>query len=193
MNMKKNLEEILYSCFEKAVEQFNRDLEIERNVSITVNKRYVEIDLLIKKDEEILAVVEFKELIQQHNVSKYRDAIKSISNHLHSSLSILCTPTELYYSSYNTEDWSQDKITTDVLIKKLLELFKANFSDTEKTISWEDVKKEWITILKDLEEKDIKELSHIASKEANPLYPVPKLLSARELEKIYYILKNKER
>ena len=44
-----------------------------------------------------------------------------------------------------------------------------------------------------IEEKDIKELSHIASKEANPLYPVPKLLSARELEKIYYILKNKER
>ena len=35
---------------------------------------------------------------------------------------------------------------------------------------------------------DIKKLAKNASREANPLYPVPKLLSAKELEKIYYNL-----
>lgn len=160
MNMKKSLEEILYSYFEKAVEQLNRDLEIERNVSITINNRRVEIDLLIKKDEEILAVVEFKELIQQHSVSKFKDSIKYISNCLHSSLSILCSSKELYYSSYNTDIWSQKNITTDILIKELLELFKTYFSDTEKTISWEEVKKEWITILRNLEIKNIKDFKN---------------------------------
>ena len=36
--------------------------------------------------------------------------------------------------------------------------------------------------------KDIPELAKHASREANPLYPVPKLLSAKELEKIYFNL-----
>lgn len=36
---------------------------------------------------------------------------------------------------------------------------------------------------------DIPELARIASKEANPLYPVPKLMSVKELEKIYYKIK----
>ena len=31
-------------------------------------------------------------------------------------------------------------------------------------------------------------LAHYADKEANPLYPVPKLMDASELEKFYYML-----
>ena len=35
---------------------------------------------------------------------------------------------------------------------------------------------------------DITELAKHASAEGNPLYPVPKLMSAKELEKIYYLI-----
>ena len=37
-------------------------------------------------------------------------------------------------------------------------------------------------------EEDIPKLSHYADKEANPLYPVPVLMDAGELEKFYYML-----
>ena len=40
-----------------------------------------------------------------------------------------------------------------------------------------------------VEESDIPELAIHADKEANPLYPVPKLMSARELESIYHDIK----
>ena len=40
-----------------------------------------------------------------------------------------------------------------------------------------------------IKEEDIEEMSKNAAKEANPLYPVPKLLSAKELQKIYYKIK----
>lgn len=36
---------------------------------------------------------------------------------------------------------------------------------------------------------DIAKLAKLADKEANPLYPVPKLMDSSELEKIYYLLK----
>ena len=36
-----------------------------------------------------------------------------------------------------------------------------------------------------IEEKDIKKMARYAAKEANPLYPVPKLMNAKELEKFY--------
>ena len=39
-----------------------------------------------------------------------------------------------------------------------------------------------------LKSEDIEKLAKFASKEANPLYPVPKLMSAKELTKIYYNL-----
>jgi len=41
-----------------------------------------------------------------------------------------------------------------------------------------------------IKEEDIPKLSKFASKEANPLYPVPVLMSAKELQKIYYKIKN---
>ena len=40
--------------------------------------------------------------------------------------------------------------------------------------------------LKGIKEEDIPELSRRADKEANPLYPVPVLWNAKELEKFYY-------
>ena len=39
-----------------------------------------------------------------------------------------------------------------------------------------------------IREEDIPKLSHYADKEANPLYPVPVLMDAHELEKFYYML-----
>lgn len=39
-----------------------------------------------------------------------------------------------------------------------------------------------------IKEEDIPKLAHYADKEANPLYPVPVLMDARELEKFYYML-----
>jgi len=42
-----------------------------------------------------------------------------------------------------------------------------------------------------INEEDIPSLAIIASKEANPLYPVPLLMNNKELEKIYLLIKNK--
>ena len=39
-----------------------------------------------------------------------------------------------------------------------------------------------------IKEEDIPKLSHYADKEANPLYPVPVLMDAEELEQFYYML-----
>ena len=40
-----------------------------------------------------------------------------------------------------------------------------------------------------IDEDDIEDMAKLASKEANPLYPVPVLMSAKELEKLYYKIK----
>jgi alcohol dehydrogenase class IV len=41
-----------------------------------------------------------------------------------------------------------------------------------------------------IEKEDIPELAKYAEKEANPLYPVPKLMTAKELERFYYLVMN---
>ena len=46
--------------------------------------------------------------------------------------------------------------------------------------------------IKEVREEDIPKLSHYADKEANPLYPVPVLMNARELERFYYMLMETE-
>ena len=45
-----------------------------------------------------------------------------------------------------------------------------------------------VNIVKEIQETDVPKLAHYADKEANPLYPVPKLMDASELEKFYYML-----
>ena len=40
----------------------------------------------------------------------------------------------------------------------------------------------------EIREEDIPKLAKYADKEANPLYPVPVLMDAKELEKFYYLL-----
>ena len=40
----------------------------------------------------------------------------------------------------------------------------------------------------EIQETDIPKLAHYADKEANPLYPVPVLMDASELEKFYHLL-----
>ena len=40
----------------------------------------------------------------------------------------------------------------------------------------------------EIKEEDIPKLAHYASKEANPLYPVPVLMNAAKLEEFYYML-----
>ena len=42
----------------------------------------------------------------------------------------------------------------------------------------------------EIKEEDIPSLAKTAEKEANPLYPVPKLYTAEQLEKIYHEVKN---
>ena len=44
----------------------------------------------------------------------------------------------------------------------------------------------------EIQETDIPKLAHYADKEANPLYPVPVLMNAKELEKFYYMLMPEE-
>lgn len=43
----------------------------------------------------------------------------------------------------------------------------------------------------EIREEDIPKLAHYADKEANPLYPVPVLMNAKELERFYYTLMEK--
>ena len=45
------------------------------------------------------------------------------------------------------------------------------------------------TKISGIKTEDIESLAKTAEKEANPLYPVPKLFTAKELEKIYYQIK----
>ena len=45
-----------------------------------------------------------------------------------------------------------------------------------------------VNIVKEIQETDIPKLAHYADKEANPLYPVPVLMDAGELETLYYRL-----
>ena len=40
-----------------------------------------------------------------------------------------------------------------------------------------------------MKEEDIPVLAKRADKEGNPLYPVPRLMNAKELEQIYYLVK----
>ena len=42
-----------------------------------------------------------------------------------------------------------------------------------------------------IDEKDISKMAKYAAKEANPLYPVPQLMNAKELEKYYYQVRGK--
>lgn len=44
-----------------------------------------------------------------------------------------------------------------------------------------------------IQEEDIPKLAHYADKEANPLYPVPVLMNANELEPFYYMLMNQSK
>ncbi len=49
------------------------------------------------------------------------------------------------------------------------------------------------TKLSGIREEDIPALSKIAAKEANPIYPVPKLMSASELESLYHAVMEEEK
>ena len=44
--------------------------------------------------------------------------------------------------------------------------------------------------IEEIKEEDIPELAATAEHEANPLYPVPKIWTVKELEKIYHEVKN---
>ena len=45
--------------------------------------------------------------------------------------------------------------------------------------------------LSGIKDEDIPQMARHANQEANPLYPVPLLMSRRELEKIYYAVQEK--
>ena len=45
--------------------------------------------------------------------------------------------------------------------------------------------------VKEIRKEDIPKLARYADKEANPLYPVPVLMDAEELEQFYYLLMEK--
>ena len=50
-----------------------------------------------------------------------------------------------------------------------------------------------VNIVKEIQETDIPKLAHYADKEANPLYPVPVLMDARELEVFYRMIMEKQK
>ena len=46
------------------------------------------------------------------------------------------------------------------------------------------------TSIKEIQEKDVADLAIMAEREANPLYPVPVIFTAKQLEEVYYEVKN---
>lgn len=86
------------------------------------------------------------------------------------------------------------------IYKKLYKLaLEAHVADPQD--SYEEGARKFIRAIKDMKlrfqigntipeirEEDIPKLAHYADKEANPLYPVPVLMNAKELEKFYYQL-----
>lgn len=88
----------------------------------------------------------------------------------------------------------------ETIYKKLARLAIAAGISTDDTPA-EEAAKAFIQAIKDMKkrfgigdtvpeirEEDIPILAHYADKEANPLYPVPVLMDAKELEKFYYML-----
>lgn len=73
-----------------------------------------------------------------------------------------------------TDEKTDNKVAASKLINKIIEL------NTSMQIP---------NKLEGIKEKDIPALAITADKEANPLYPVPKLMSAKELEEIYHLVK----
>lgn len=83
------------------------------------------------------------------------------------------------------------KLAKLALIAGISEETDSDETASKKFISWikETNKSMNIpTYIKELNPDDIPELAKNASKEANPLYPVPRLMNAKELEKVYYKL-----
>ncbi len=76
---------------------------------------------------------------------------------------------------------------TDTPVEEAAQRFIDAIKDMKKRFGIGDT-------IKDIREEDIPKLSHYADKEANPLYPVPVLMDAHELEQFYYLLlKNDEK
>ena len=73
-----------------------------------------------------------------------------------------------------TDEKTTDKVAASKLINKITEL------NTSMQIP---------NKLEGIKEKDIPALAVTADKEANPLYPVPKLMSAKALEEIYHLVR----
>lgn len=91
----------------------------------------------------------------------------------------------------------------DTIHKKLYKL-AAEAGIAEKGTPYNEAAEKFIDAIKDMKkrfeigdtvkeirEEDIKKLSKYADKEANPLYPVPVLMNAKELEQFYYMLMEK--
>lgn len=91
----------------------------------------------------------------------------------------------------------------ETIHKKLARLAVAA-GTAEKNAPTEEAAQSFIQAVKDMKkrfgigdtvpeirEEDIPKLSHYADKEANPLYPVPVLMDAEELEQFYYMLMKK--
>lgn len=72
---------------------------------------------------------------------------------------------------------SQEDDTPDVAAQKFIDAIK----DMKKRFQIGDT-------IPEIQETDIPKLAHYADKEANPLYPVPVLMNAQELEQFYYLL-----
>ena len=92
----------------------------------------------------------------------------------------------------------------DVINKKLARLALAAGVATKETPEKEaaqafiqavkDMKKRFNIgdTVNEIREEDIPKLARYADKEGNPLYPVPVLMDAHQLERFYYILMNRK-
>lgn len=108
--------------------------------------------LIIRNGNEVLAVIEYREGIVGEDVKKAQEDIAYISQLLHAPISILWLPFEFYFYQENTKEWVHNSIKSsiddsiDILYKYII-----GQQMISKTILWENVQKEWILGLEDLD------------------------------------------
>ena len=164
-----------------------------------------------RKDALLAVKLIFENLDTVYNDGSNLDARR---NMLHASFYAGCAFTKSYVGAvahslggqYNVPHGYANAVILPMVLeaygsavyKKLDKLaVEAGIADPED--SYEEGAKKFIQAIKDMKlrfhigntipeirEEDIPKLAHYADKEANPLYPVPVLMNARELENFYY-------
>lgn len=174
-------EKQVVETFERVLNEFSTEgWRTEHNVWVPlIDGTRFEVDLIILKGNSPVAVVEIKQSLSHKHFSWYsriEERLRRAALVLYSPLCIVCSPNEMY--SFSVDDLLVDSGTRRIIenfdsetIKAILELEDSKDSDSNSSISAEDIKEKWlkdvlkefqfetkkdvITFIKDLADKDV--------------------------------------